>query len=232
MSRRRTTKKIYQASTIVDTTPMVADGGNGAGAQAAVSAKAPAADGTAGVSAEALDRLLAAEVAEREIGERRTTSLLGRYFKLTLALACLNMVVAGVNVAMLFGQPREIRTVVTVPVPAAPAPVSTPALAQPAAAPAAPVVPAAEAAPPAAASKMPLLGPAPKLTPKTPLLGKAPAARRAPRAPKAPLLDNPAELPSAEPARAVAGPDRTGQVLTAKLSDEHSAEDSSLAERW
>jgi hypothetical protein len=88
-------------------------------------------------------------------------------------------------------------------------------------------VPAVAAAEVAAASKMPLLGPAPK--PKTPLLGKA---RRTPRAPKAPLVDNPAEPSSAEPARAVASPNHAGSVLTAKLSDEHSAEDSSLPERW
>jgi hypothetical protein len=182
--------------------------------------------------------MLAAEAAEREVSEQRTSDLVGRYFKLTLAMVCANMIVAGANVAMLLRHPAETRTIVTVPAPAptpAPAVAAAPALPEPA------PTPAAVPSPVAPAQPVPLLG-SPAKTPllgapgaKTPLLGKAAPVRRAPRAERAPIVGKPFDVaaPSAapEPVRAV-GSARPGSVLTARLVDERSPSDPPLAERW
>jgi hypothetical protein len=249
MSRRRTTKKLYQANA----KSAARDADAPVTRATAVDTEAPVTRGTAldteattspsaAVSAEALERLLALEASEREVSEQRTTDLVGRYFKLTLAMVCLNMVVAGANVALLFRRPAEIRTVVTAPAPVLPPPVAQAPVAAPA-----PIAPPPTALPsvPAAADavateKIPLLG-APSKTPllgspaKTPLLGKVAPTKRAPRAPKAPVSADPDAEASGwgsapEPVRAVGSPSRAASVLTAKLAD--SSDESRMTERW
>jgi hypothetical protein len=232
MSRRRTTKRFFNESAKRDSQPMPAAGEAAAPALDTRPATGPEVEPRAGVSAETLERMLAAEAAEREVSEQRTSDLVGRYFKLTLAMVCANMVVAGANVAMLFRRPAATHTVVTMPAPA-PAAVAPPA-------PVVPTAPAVVVVPPPAqvAQPEPLLG-SPAKAPllgapaKPALLGKATTPRRAPRVDKVPLLGKPAAEPSnsaSEPARAVASPSRGGSVLTARLADERS--DPPIAERW
>lgn len=243
MSRRRTTRKLYQpnakaAATEIDV-PVAATTEVEVPVAATTDVEMPA-TASAAASAERLERLLVAEAAEREVSEQRTTDLVGRYFKLTLAMVCLNMVVAGANVALLFRRPAEVRAVVTVPASAVPPPVAQ-----------APIVPAPEPAPAALAplptapvpasvttEKIPLLG-TPSKTPllgspsKTPLLGKTTPVKRAPRAAKAPVMADPdAEAfrsGTPEPIRAGGSPARSGTVLTAKLAD---ADETHMTERW
>lgn len=235
MSRRRTTRKLYQPNAKVAATEVDVP------VTPTSEAEAPANTGAA-VSAERLERLLAAEAAEREVSEERTTDLVGRYFKLTLAMVCLNMVVAGANVALLFRRPAEVRTVVTVPAPALPPPVAqTPVVPVPEAAPAALAptpVPSVPVPAGVAAQKIPLLG-TPSKPPllgsptKAPLLGKTTPIKRAPRAAKAPVMVDPDaeafQSGTPEPVRAVGSPARSGSVLTAKLAD---ADESHMTERW
>ena len=82
---------------------------------------------------ETLGRYLAAEVSLREASEERTSSALARYLKLTLLMAGINTLVAGVSVAVMVARADKVPTVV---VNAPPAPVVTaPVLAPPASAP-------------------------------------------------------------------------------------------------
>jgi hypothetical protein len=232
MSRRRTTKKLYQSN--ARTT--AAEGEAPVAAAGETEARTTA---MTGVSAETLERLLAAEASEREVTEQRTTDLVGRYFKLTLAMVCLNMVVAGANVALLFRRPPEVRAIVTSPVPAPPPPVAPAAAPAPAPAPAVAVPGTPEPQAPIAAEKIPLLGTPSKPpllgTPiKDPALGKAAPVKRA-RAAKAPVMADPdgesgTFRPAPEPVRAVGSPLRAGSVLTAKLAEP--ADDARMPERW
>jgi hypothetical protein len=180
MSRRRTTQKLH--ASLKEDLPVSTE----------AQAVAPEADqpGDSVVPQHenpmegALGPWLAAEAARRAASEERTADTLGRYFKATVAILCLNMVVGGANVAVSFmnaGEPRTV--VVTQPAPTtgsqlAPSLSGTvPAAADPspqASAPPSPTPPAATPPP----SPAPLLG-------KVPLLGKPgkpPAATRPARA--------------------------------------------------
>lgn len=236
MSRRRSTKKFYQADAKRDSKPMPAEAEPIACEQQATAETPADAEVKAAISAETLDRMLAAEAADREVSEHRTADMVGRYFKLTLAMVCANMVVAGANVAMLLRRPPETRTIVTMPAPApAPAPAtvaipSVPVVAPPPVVVPPPVAPAPSVPLLGSPAKPPLLG-APA---KTPLLGKAAPAKRAPRAARAPLdrsFEASVPASSPEPVRAVS-PARSGSVLTARLVNERTPEDPPLAERW
>lgn len=151
------------------------------------------AKGTGMLTAETLGRYLAAEISLRASGEERTTGALARYFKLTLVLAGLNMVVATASVVMLFSRVDRPPTIVV----ASPAPVAAPAPQPPpveqavapetvSPAPTSPALPAALPPAPPPPSRAPMLGPASR----TPLLGQPPSASRraavasAPRAPR------------------------------------------------
>jgi hypothetical protein len=148
------------------------------------------------LTAETLGRYLAAEISLRESGEERTAGALARYFKLTLVLAGLNMVVATASVVMLFSRVDKPPTIVVAPpVPvAAPAPqplpvehVVAPETVSPA--PTSPALPAALPPAPSPPSRARMLDP-PAPASRMPLLGQPPSASRraamasAPRAPR------------------------------------------------
>lgn len=162
---------------------------------------------------------------DREDREQHTVGLVARYFKLTLAMVCLNVVVAGANVAMLFRQSSEPRTIlVPQPAPSATQPTMA-AEPKPLAPPVAPVAPpvllpveSSSEAP----SQVPLLGKEPV---KVPLLGKPVVAPR-PRTNIAPASDRPA-------VRVVASLPRTKPAIASHTADaEELPEGSRLAERW
>ncbi len=98
-----------------------------------------------------VEQLLAAEAFERELGEQRAATMFSRYFRLTLAMVGLNMVIAGASVVTLFRHGRDPRTVVVqVPRPAPAMPVACPAV--PPSVPPAVAAPAALQVPPALAA--------------------------------------------------------------------------------
>ncbi len=239
MSRRRTTAKLHSATLKEGPNPIVAKG------EAVAREAEPTADADAGryeetktdANAEPLHHFLATEGEEREVGEQRTTGMVARYFKLTLAMVCLNVVVAGTNVAMLFSHSGETRTVVVAPAPASvlPAPAGPIAECPPVASPAPPVsvVPSAPASaglpqtsPPA--EKVPLPG-------RPPLLGKPALQRRAPLSarPATAIARSRSEPEALRPAHAAPIPPKTRPVLSARIIDEDPvAEDSRPVERW
>ena len=125
MSRRRTTAKIFHASVKEELKPILAEG-EAVACESGRIADAGAdqhEEAKANVKAEVLDRFLAA-AEERDASQQHTAGMVARYFKLTLAMVCLNVVIAGASVAMLFRHSGETRTVV---VASAPAPVLPPA---------------------------------------------------------------------------------------------------------
>jgi hypothetical protein len=180
MSRHRTTLKMHRArdkeAPAQPTTTVEDQPTGGAQAQTAIDSEPPSLPTAEAAAAEAkpdvltresFNRYLAVEAEEREASLQRTSVFLSRYFKLTLAMACLNMVVAGVSVALLFSFSSNLKTVVVTaaaatPVVAAPAPAPVPVAAPVAPASAAPVmpetVPPAASPPPAAPVKLQLLG--------------------------------------------------------------------------
>jgi hypothetical protein len=165
------------------------------------------------VSRESFNRFLAVEAEEREASEERTSTILARYFKLTLAMACLNMVVAGVSVALLFSFSTSLKTVV---VTAAAAPV----VAVPTPAPAPPQVAPAPAPPVETDAVAPVAAPAPA---KMHLLGEPlPAAPK--RAVATPLVRTP--RPAVKPASA------KPRMIATDADDESPTLASRATERW
>lgn len=171
-----------------------------------------------GLTAEALQRYMVALAEDRDASAERTEGILARFFKVAIVMVCLNVVIAGANVAMILVRPHAVatpppaatpgRTETTTETPTAPA-VITPAAC--AAAPAsssetqAPVAPMPasnsavsdtpatspkpEAAPIETDKKVPLLGPLP--TPKVATAGVPMLARRPARPIGRPSLGKP-----------------------------------------
>lgn len=116
---------------------------------------------------DALKSYLEAESEDRWAAEERAQSLLARLFKLAIAMVCLNVVIAGANVAMIALRPSAHPIVV--PAPPAPQPAATTANVR-AGEPTAPAAPASLYTP----LEVPVPEPAPLAPPvekKTPLLG-------------------------------------------------------------
>jgi hypothetical protein len=163
------------------------------------------------LTAEALERHLAAEALLREASEERTASTIARYFRLTVALAGINIVVAGATGVMLFTRSGKAPTVVAQPATSRAAASSAPA--QPRA-PAVPPAPAASAAPSPAA-----LPPAPPAA----LPASIPPANASPLG-----------LPPASPAKreTVAGALRTRRTVAREADESEKVVLSSVVERW
>lgn len=185
MSRRRTTQKLH--ASLKEETPIST-------ASQAVDAE-PGKDGASDASQHdmpfeaELGPWLAAEAARRAASETRSAETLARYFKATVAILCLNMVVGGANVAVSFMNAGETRTVVVAP----PAPMGSQTTPAPAAS-----TPSAEASPQATApvttpppSAIPLLG-------KEPLLGKPDRPEARPSRPPAVTRPARSRPPAAE----------------------------------
>jgi hypothetical protein len=193
-----------------------------------MSQKCGTVDGDAGetkkaLTLEALQRYLAED---RDAAADRTESILARFFKVGIVIVCLNVVIAGANVAMIMIRPSTPR-VITVTAPAmAPAPPPVVQPARPAELPLAtpePQAPLAEQPP--AALAMPALPPAPATVKppekRVPLLG--------------PLPSNPRSLPvlAKRPTQMLARPPLPKPYLSAEDADEE-ADDrpSPPPERW
>ena len=170
---------------------------------------ADAADAPAGhVALETLDRYLAAAAQDREAAEERSTQIVDRFTKLTIAMMCVTMVIAGANVAMLVKQASAPRPVVVLP----PRPVEAPtALVQPAQ----PVVLPAPAMPSEPALPLEKI----EKIEKIPLLGSPPSAR-ARRVPP----PGPSKLARTAPPRPL-------PLLSARNTDDD-ARESGPVERW
>jgi hypothetical protein len=178
---------------------------------------------------ESVQQYLAALAEDRDEAAERTHGIVARFFKVAVAIVCLNVVIAGANIAMiLFRQPSSG------PSAAAPAPVAAAALpAEPA--PAEPAKPPVENRIPddiAASSKLESNVP---VAPEKPVVPQAPERR-------VPLLGTP-------PSTRTTSPVRTAAVLAARplhsvprpaiiakpyLADEEDTDELSLArpERW
>lgn len=119
---------------------------------------------------EVLNRYLAAAAEDREAAEERSAQVIARFTKLTIAMMCVTMVIAGANVAMIISQSGAPQPVVIAP----PPPVEMrPVVVQPAQ----PVLPAPEPAP--ELEPLESIDP-PRPAAKIPLLGSPPAARPRP----------------------------------------------------
>ena len=78
------------------------------------------------LTAEALERFLAAAEADREAAAEREAQILARFTKLTVAMVCLTLVVAAANVTMILRQPRAAQpSMVEAPRPAEPVAATT-----------------------------------------------------------------------------------------------------------
>ena len=196
MSRRRITQKLCQASLKEESAPPVSTEGQAAPTEAGKLGDSVARQHENPLES-ALGPWLASEAARRAASEERTADTLGRYFKATVAILCLNMVVGGANVAVSFmnaGEPRTV--VVTQPAPTAGSqatPASAPSLSG--------TVPAATN--PSSQASTPT-------TPTTPPLAATPPPSPVPLLGKVPRFGKPGE-PDARPSRspAVTRPART-----------------------
>ena len=132
-----------------------------------------------------LNRYLAAAAEYREAAEERSAEVIARFSKLTIAMMCVTMVIAGANVAMIIRQSNAPQPVIV----AAPRPAETPPLIVQPTPPALPApVPSEprETSPPA--EKIPLLGSPPSPRPKqAPTPGATRLVRTIPPRPQ-PLL--------------------------------------------
>ena len=71
---------------------------------------------------ETLNRYLAVAAEDREAAEERSSEVIARFTKLTVAMMCVTMVIAGANVAMIIRQSSPAQPIVVAP----PRPVETP----------------------------------------------------------------------------------------------------------
>jgi hypothetical protein len=107
---------------------------------------------------ETLNRYLATAAEDRDAAEERSSQVIARFTKLTIAVMCLTMVIAGANVAMIIRQSNTVQPIVVAP----PRPVETPTVLVQPAQPILPApVPTEPREPPRPAEKIPLLGSSP-----------------------------------------------------------------------
>ena len=182
---------------------------------------------TESLTAEVLSRYLATAVADREAAEERSSKVITRFTKLTIAMMCLTTVVAGANLAMILRESNLAQPTATV----LPRPTETlPIVAQPVQTvlPTPPPPAAQELAPPA--EKVPLLGSPP--AEKIPLLGSPPSEKMR-------LLGSPRSTKDIQPpapvrvARPTIAPPRTHPLLSARTGeDEDDSRKSGPVERW
>ena len=64
------------------------------------------------LTVETLNRYLAAAADDREAAEERSAQIITRFTKLTMAMLCVTMVIAGANVAMMFQRSSAAQPVV------------------------------------------------------------------------------------------------------------------------
>jgi hypothetical protein len=215
MARHRTTAKMHGVrDRPAAPGPDAADEGNG---EVAPPAGQPADDAPAPDPRNwgALEERLAAEVAAREVSEQRTTDILARYFKVTLVMVGLNMLVAGASVATLIKFASRTQTVVVTQSAPPPAPLPPPVVEKAPAPP--PVAPAAAALPADAPS------PVPSRPPKLQLLGGPPRPVAKPAAPVA----------SARVVRAPVMPAPKKTItFAARAAEDDAPEPPRLTERW
>jgi hypothetical protein len=160
------------------------------------------------LTVETLNRYLAVAAEDREAAEERSAEIIARFSKLTIAMMCVTMVIAGANVAMIIRQSSTTQPQLSAAQPPAVAPpraVETPVVVAPAAPPVLPTpVPPAQPEPPRTAEKIPLLGSPPSARARQTFAPVPPRfARTAPPRPQ-PLLsarsvdNNPHESGTAE----------------------------------
>jgi hypothetical protein len=118
---------------------------------------------TAGnLTVEVLDRYLAAAAEDREAAEERSAEIISRFSKLTIAMMCVTMVIAGANVAMIIRQssaPQPRWAAIQPPAVTLPRPAEMPMLVVPQAPPVLPApAPLESREPPRPAEKIPLFG--------------------------------------------------------------------------
>jgi hypothetical protein len=226
MSRHRTTAKMHRVRDQPEAPRTVeeADGGqsNPPAEEAVDEPAAEPASSQATLSQEALEQRLAAEMAAREVSEQRTTDLLARYFKVTLVMVGLNMLLAGASVATLIKFASRTQTVVVTQPPLSP----PPAPARPPAAPAAPAVVQA-VSPPVPAAPAEAARPAPPPPAKVPLLGAPPRVAAKPA-----TLSSPARSAPARSARASIMPAPRTPATFAQKAIEEDDSGPTHTERW
>jgi hypothetical protein len=199
MSRHRTTLKMHRVKDKRATAKLAENevAASEATANGARDKLATQADDA--LTTETLGRYLAAEVSLRESGEERGATALARYFKLTLVMAGLNMLVASASVVMVFSRSDKPQTIVVTPPAPAAAPVAPREPATKVVAAPTPPAPTPPAVPPPAPTRIPLLGQPPSPPARIPLLGRprsAPKRAVAAKEPRAPRVSIPPPMPS------------------------------------
>ena len=178
-------------------------------------------DAAGRVTLETLNRYLAEAAEDREAAEERSAQVIERFSKLSIAMMCVTMVIAGANVAMLVHTSTAARPVVVTPLP------STPAVLP------APVAPAPPRPVEAASALEPI---SPQVTPAPAPMESRESARPAE---KIPLLGTPSTtrrrpIPAAirpRMVRAVAPVPRPQPLLSVRNVDDDPSE-SAPVERW
>ena len=156
------------------------------------------------LTVETLNRYLAAAAEDREAAEERSSQVIARFTKLTIAVMCLTMVIAGANVAMMIRQSNAPQPVIV----AAPRPAEAPPL----------VVQPTPPVLPAPVSSEPRETPPP--AEKIPLLGSPPSPR-------------PRQAPTPGATRLVrTTPPRPQPLLSVRNMDNMDNSESSPVERW
>jgi hypothetical protein len=168
------------------------------------------ADAAGQLTLDALNRYLAASAEDREAAEERSAQVIARFTKLTIAMMCVTMVIAGANAAMIIRQSSAPPSIVMAP----PQPMETPTLV---------VQPAQPALPAPAPAPAPLesIEPA-RPAEKIPLLGSPPPAR--PRAAPAAMAPRMARA-------TISTPPRPQPLLSVRNTD-NDAHETGAVERW
>jgi hypothetical protein len=195
----------------------------------------PAADyprqaATEPLTAEVLSRYLATAVEDREAAEERSSKVISRFTKLTVAMMGVTTVVAGANLIMILREP-SVALPATVMVSR---PSETPPAVAPTVPPAVPVLPALPASPPSEAQETAhpaAKPPVPSFPPaeKIPLLGSPPSE-------KLQLLGSPRNTRASQPApvrmaRPATTQTRPHPLLSARTEEDEDSK-SGPVERW
>ena len=157
------------------------------------------------LTVETLNRYLAAATEDREAAEARSSLVIARFTRLTIAMMCVTMVIAGANVAMILRMSSPAQPAAVAP----PRPVEMPTvIVQPAQ----PVLPA----PVPTESRE-----SPRPPEKIPLLGSPPSSKA-----------RPAPAPGVTRLARTAPPPPRSQPLLLVRNGDHDAHESSSVERW